>query len=717
MNNDSVLAANQSASTFSATDLAVMTGSPLDLNLPRSASIYAIAADSSPDPTFLKASDLSTNLVKLIPGDFNGDRLTDFIRQETGELVDGNNDVMIYLSAGNGYFQAPIQMKNMGAMNGKYVNLIVGDFTGGGADDIIRQEKGVWVDGASDVQFYTFANGNFEFVSDVPDPAAMNGNFVNLVAGDFNGDRVTDLIRQEKGSWVDGNRDAEIYLSNGNWGFSSTRLMNDAAAMNGDYVNLIVGDFTGGGADDIIRQEKGAWVNGVNDVQFYTSENGNFKFVSDVPDAALMDGNFVNLIAGDFNGDRVTDLIRQEKGSRVNGDRDAEIYFSNGNWGFSSIRLMNDVEAMNGNFVDLIPGKFTPGPADDLIRHEFGSLVNGVNDDQMYTYKDGNLAFLSNLFSQNLPTPPIPPTPPTPPPAPPVSLGYGNSLTGLLGYTKGGEEKNATLRRIDGKDIENKKSWIVIHGWNDDSQGKLGALANAIDGYEDGDQVLTLDWSSASKTGSYNPITENDSFFASLKAASTWIVSTADFAVNSIKSWGIPASKVNVVGHSLGSFVSYEIAKGLKGISSLIALDPASQTAQGYNDEDVNFSNYSDWAWSFYGSLAGSSDRANTAEESFKFDFGGLDPNKHHGAVVKAFTGMLEKNNSGTNGNVSKLFNLDKMKSLNGEPWVRHDGFEAVLKPKETGNEWLPDLIDYYAGQNDETWWNPWDEKRVEIGE
>lgn len=40
--------------------------------------------------------------------------------------------------------------------------------------------------------------------------------------GDFDGDGISDIIRQERGSWLDGNRDAEIYLSNGSWGFKST---------------------------------------------------------------------------------------------------------------------------------------------------------------------------------------------------------------------------------------------------------------------------------------------------------------------------------------------------------------------------------------------------------------------------------------------------------------------------------------------------------------
>jgi hypothetical protein len=320
-----------------------------------------------------------------------GDRVIDIIRQERGSWVNGTNDAEVFLSKGDWTFNKRTQLPNMSAMNGDFVNLIPGDFNWDGLTDFIRQEKGSWVDGINDAQVFLAAgNGTFKSPIQMTDMAAMNGNYVNLVAGDFNGDGKTDIIRQEKGNWVDGNRDAEIYLSNGDGTFRNPILMNNASAMNGDFVNLIVGDFTGGGADDIIRQEKGNWVNGVNDVEFYTFSNGNFGKVKDVPDMGAMNGNFVNLVAGDFNGDRVTDLIRQEKGSWVDGRRDAEIYISNGNWGFKSISTMNNASAMNGDFVNLIVGDLTGGGADDIIRQEKGNWVNGVNDVEFLTYANSN---------------------------------------------------------------------------------------------------------------------------------------------------------------------------------------------------------------------------------------------------------------------------------------------------------------------------------------
>ena len=274
--------------------------------------------------------------------------------------------------------------------------------------------------------------------------------------------------------------------------------------------------------------------------------------------------------------------------------------------------------------------------------------------------------------------------------------------------TKDGTTYPVKLKRVDGSltDVRDQTTWIVIHGMNSNpSESNIAGLANAIGNYRNDDQVLTLDWSNPAFSNSQLEI--NGWNAPNPKFGASWITKVAEFAAKKIDEWGISLHNINVVGHSLGSFVGYEIAKYFKtrmNINRLIALDPATTTNGGYSDGDVNFSNYSDWAWGFYGSSFGSENRANTAEESFEFQFGGVNPNKHHGAVVTAFTEMLEKINNKQAGNVSKLFDLEQMTNQSGKSWKRHDGFEAILKPKEQNGEWEPEFLEYYKGGSDEIW-------------
>lgn len=262
------------------------------------------------------------------------------------------------------------------------------DFNGDNISDLLRQEKGSWINNSRDAEVY-LSNGSWGFKqqSVLPDGYWMNGDLANFIYGDFNGDYKTDFIRQEKGSWVDGGNDVQIFISKGDGTFQNPVNMNEMTSMDGNNVNLIVGDFNGNGTDDIIRQEKGNWVNGVNDTQFYTYSNGNFVKVKDVPDMAAMNGNYTNLITGDFDGNGITDLLRQEKGSWINNTRDAEVYLSDGSWGFKQQSVLPDGYWMNGDLVNFIPGYFNADNKTDLIRQEKGSWVDGGNDVQILISK------------------------------------------------------------------------------------------------------------------------------------------------------------------------------------------------------------------------------------------------------------------------------------------------------------------------------------------
>jgi trimeric autotransporter adhesin len=217
------------------------------------------------------------NDVSLLLGDFNGDGYRDVVRQEKGALVNGSNDVQVIMGQSNGGFQSPFQITDMGITNGNIANLVTGDFNGDGRADLIRQEFGQNVNGVNDAQFMEFQNGNFQVTRNMPDMGAMNGNLTNLIAGDFNGDGRADLIRQERGGWVNGDRDVEIYIFDANWGIQQRLLMNEASINTDNDVELIAGNFITGGGTDLMRIEKSQNINGVNDILFYDFQNGNFQ--------------------------------------------------------------------------------------------------------------------------------------------------------------------------------------------------------------------------------------------------------------------------------------------------------------------------------------------------------------------------------------------------------------------------------------------------------
>ena len=87
--------------------------------------------------------------INWLSGDFNGDGFEDVLRQKKESVVDAVNGVQFFLGTTGGGFQAPVNVANMPSMQGNVVNLIAGDFNGDGRTDLIRQEKGAWVDAVS----------------------------------------------------------------------------------------------------------------------------------------------------------------------------------------------------------------------------------------------------------------------------------------------------------------------------------------------------------------------------------------------------------------------------------------------------------------------------------------------------------------------------------------------------------------------------------------
>ncbi|GEM_PF-6139619 len=264
------------------------------------------------------------------------------------------------------------------------------------------------------------------------------------------------------------------------------------------------------------------------------------------------------------------------------------------------------------------------------------------------------------------------------------------------------QKANLELYRVDGAraDIANRPTWVVIHGMNGSPNGgPIEQLWKNIGDRKEDDQVLVLDWSQAADSGYNIPFTNGKA--PDPYRGGTWITTVGEWAANKLLKWGISRENINVVGHSLGSYVAWEIAKNIPGgAHHLIALDPAAttdplpdSTFRGNDPYDiglVNFANNSDWAWAFYGSALGNDRAAQTAEESFQIGFPNTIFWNNHGGVTETFANMIKN----PNGYVSGSFNLDYMGNEKG--WTRKDGFEATIEVvNQAGKGWVTSWIAY----------------------
>jgi len=247
---------------------------------------------------------------------------------------------------------------------------------------------------------------------------------------------------------------------------------------------------------------------------------------------------------------------------------------------------------------------------------------------------------------------------------------------------------------------------------NDSNSEVSQKLSNAVKEYSADAQIFLLDWGEAANTKGV------------VDKAAAWIDEVGKAAGEKLNSWGITTGNINIIGHSLGSYVAAEIAKKVTGgVNNIVALDPASTIAfdGSYKGSDVKFSDNSNWAWGFYSSLLGDENLTKTAEESFKVEFPDIvqvereraligsmaidraivakqeleNQKAKHGAVVDLFSDLLKEANDKTVSSKGDIFGLDRMNS-SGKPWNIDYGnkWEAKLSPKKSGNSWFLDKIE-----------------------
>ncbi len=345
---------------------------------------------------------------RLITGDYNGDGKTDFIRMPRHNW----GTFRVYFSRGDGYFDMAVTSNSahQAWLRDSNANYYTGDFNGDGKTDFLRQEKGPWDDTVNWGNFLVFfSNGDGTFNHVNPGHGAVGDKFqdwlradpgAHIIVGDYNGDGMSDFVRQEHSSWDDGTDNTfMVYLSNGHGGFTIVtppeRPTNPAkgeypyqSLMRFDHgVNLIPGDFNGDGMTDLIRQEKGGWDDDkIASFQVFLSL-GNGLFSVTTPNSYLFQ-DFLRYDLGrqiiplDYNGDGRTDFISQPRATISDlYSGDIWVYVSRGDGYFDAKTLPGaPIDAPSTKGVHIITGDFDGDGRSDFIGQDHSARDDDLDN-------------------------------------------------------------------------------------------------------------------------------------------------------------------------------------------------------------------------------------------------------------------------------------------------------------------------------------------------
>ena len=320
--------------------------------------------------------ELDGDFNNLYVGDFNGDGRSDVFRQM--KMAWDNNaseytGVLFLSNAQTGY----VSMQTLPAalmLQGDYTDISLGDFNGDGRTDLLRQEKSDFDNNGANDAHVLYSTGNGFSAVPLFSDKSLHADVSNLYVGDFNGDGRDDILHQSEGHLDnDWNASETLLTSTGNGfiGYATDRNL----WIKGDYTNLFVGDFNGDGRDDLLRQEKGHWDNdhsGTASILYSWGDGRNFNRV-DLSETLKLHGDLTNLMVGDFSGDGRSDIIRQEKSWLGYGDSMSEQLTSTGN-GFLKTSI-SDTNWLNGNLTNVIANnqnaRYLSSLEDDGLKFNF----------------------------------------------------------------------------------------------------------------------------------------------------------------------------------------------------------------------------------------------------------------------------------------------------------------------------------------------------------
>jgi hypothetical protein len=283
---------------------------------------------------------------KALPGDFNGDGIADVAL--TG--VNGWETMPIALSNGDGTFYGTNGGVGWGDTHfpewagSWHVMPVAGDFDGDGYNDIVLTGGPGW-----NTIPVAYSNGDGTFnVLNVGDnsgsdlfPQLAAQDTVKAVGGDFDGDGTGDIALLGTTD-IDGSAWGVIPVEFSGGGFFGGFFPTYGGITSGDqgftsWVQIpgaqpVVGDFNGDGRSDI------ALVGGIGWASIpiaFSNGDGTFWVANILSDSMSWNGESgTRPVAGDFNGDGLTDIVVLGTGPGSNGGYFVTTELSTGNGGF-----------------------------------------------------------------------------------------------------------------------------------------------------------------------------------------------------------------------------------------------------------------------------------------------------------------------------------------------------------------------------------------------
>ena len=294
-------------------------------------------------------------------GDFNGDGIADL-----AVTNQGSNTVSILLGSGNGLFTAVGNPVSVGYNSSA---IVVGDFNGDGIADLAVTNT--YVPGSTTgngTVTILLGNGSGAFTVAPNSPLTVGSDPDAVVVGDFNGDGVPDLAVANQG-----NNTVSILLGSGTGTF--TQAANSPISAGYSPVSIAVGDFNGDGVLDLAVAGQGS----SNLVILLGNGNGTFTASSSSPSTG--GSNARSIVVGDFNGDGIADLaVDSWFGSAVNsnGNGVIQILLGSGNGNFTAATSSAIVEGSYPNYI--VAGDFNGDGVSDLalLGGQYGSSTASV---------------------------------------------------------------------------------------------------------------------------------------------------------------------------------------------------------------------------------------------------------------------------------------------------------------------------------------------------